>query len=41
VLEDGAGRAELEAASRRAADGPFSWDAVARRHEEIYREFLR
>ena len=41
VLEDGAGRAELEAASRRAADGPFSWAAVALRHEEIYRELLR
>jgi glycosyltransferase involved in cell wall biosynthesis len=40
VLEDGTGRAELEAASRRAADGPFAWEAVARRHEEIYRELL-
>jgi glycosyltransferase involved in cell wall biosynthesis len=40
VLEDDAGRAELEAASRRAAAGPFAWDAVARRHEEIYRELV-
>jgi rubrerythrin len=40
VLEDGAGRALLEAASRRAAEGPFAWDAVARRHEEIYRELI-
>ncbi|HEY7259039.1 MAG TPA: glycosyltransferase family 4 protein [Gaiellales bacterium] len=41
VLEDDAGRADLEAASRRAADGPFAWEAVARRHEEIYRELVR
>ena len=41
VLEDDAGRAELEAASRRAAEGPFSWELVARRHEEIYGELVR
>jgi glycosyltransferase involved in cell wall biosynthesis len=41
VLDDAAGRAELEAASRRAAEGPFAWETVARRHEEIYRELLR
>jgi glycosyltransferase involved in cell wall biosynthesis len=38
VLEDAAGRAQLEAASERAAAGPFSWQLVARRHEEVYRE---
>jgi glycosyltransferase involved in cell wall biosynthesis len=41
VLDDDAGRAALEAASRRAAEGPFSWELVARRHEEIYRELVR
>jgi len=41
VLRDGARRAELEAASARAAAGPFSWEVVARRHEEVYRELTR
>jgi glycosyltransferase involved in cell wall biosynthesis len=40
VLEDDGGRALLEAASRRAAEGPFAWEVVARRHEEIYRELV-
>jgi glycosyltransferase involved in cell wall biosynthesis len=40
VLEDAAGRAQLEAASERAAAGPFSWQLVARRHEEVYRELV-
>jgi glycosyltransferase involved in cell wall biosynthesis len=38
VLEDAAGRRRLEAASQRAADGPFAWKLVARLHEEVYRE---
>ncbi len=38
VLEDASRRAELEAASERAAAGPFSWELVARRHEQVYRE---
>jgi glycosyltransferase involved in cell wall biosynthesis len=41
VLADAEGRAELEAASERAAAGPFSWELVARRHEEVYRELAR
>jgi glycosyltransferase involved in cell wall biosynthesis len=41
VLRDGARRAELEEASARAAAGPFSWELVARRHEEVYRELTR
>ena len=41
VLEDGARREDLETASRRAADGPFAWAAVAQRHEEIYLELVR
>ena len=41
VLEDEAGRAALEAASERAASGPFSWEAVAGRHEAVYRELVR
>jgi len=41
VLEDASRRAELEAASERAAAGPFSWELVARRHEEVYRELAR
>ena len=35
--EEGA-RAELAAAARRAAEGPFSWDAVAAQTIELYRE---
>jgi glycosyltransferase involved in cell wall biosynthesis len=40
VLGDPAGRERLEAASECAAAGPFSWDAVARRHEAVYRELV-
>ena len=40
VLEDEAGRAALEAASERAAAGPFSWEAVAEGHEAVYRELV-
>jgi glycosyltransferase involved in cell wall biosynthesis len=40
VLEDDAGRAALEAASARAASGPFSWEGVAERHEAVYRELV-
>jgi glycosyltransferase involved in cell wall biosynthesis len=38
VLADAGGRAQLEAASERAAEGPFAWELVARLHEEVYRE---
>ena len=38
VLRDGDRRAELEAASARAAAGPFAWEQVAARHEQVYRE---
>jgi glycosyltransferase involved in cell wall biosynthesis len=37
---DGAARAELAAAARRAAAGPFSWDEAARRTIELYRELI-
>jgi glycosyltransferase involved in cell wall biosynthesis len=40
VLEDGAGRRALEAASERAASGPFSWEAIAGLHESVYREVV-
>ena len=41
VLEDPVRRAELEAASEAAAAGPFSWELVAGRHEDVYRELAR
>jgi glycosyltransferase involved in cell wall biosynthesis len=41
LLEDDVGRAALEAASERAASGPFSWEAVAAEHEAVYRELVR
>jgi glycosyltransferase involved in cell wall biosynthesis len=40
VLGDEARRTALEGASERAAAGPFSWELVARRHEEVYRELV-
>ena len=40
VLEDEAGRRALEAASERAASGPFSWEAIAGLHESVYRELV-
>lgn len=40
VLEDEAGRRQLEAASERAASGPFSWEAIAGLHEAVYRELV-
>jgi glycosyltransferase involved in cell wall biosynthesis len=38
LLHDDAARAELAAAAARAAAGPYSWDAVAERTLELYRE---
>ena len=38
LVADPAARAELAAAARRAAEGPFSWDAVAARTLALYRE---
>jgi glycosyltransferase involved in cell wall biosynthesis len=40
VLEDGDARRALEAASERAASGPFSWDTIAGLHEAVYRELV-
>jgi glycosyltransferase involved in cell wall biosynthesis len=40
LLADDAARAELAAAAARAAAGPYSWDAVAERTLELYRELL-
>ena len=40
VLEDEAGRRALEAASERAAAGPFSWETIAGLHESVYRELV-
>jgi glycosyltransferase involved in cell wall biosynthesis len=40
VLSDAGRRAALAAASERAAAGPFAWELVARRHEELYRELV-
>jgi glycosyltransferase involved in cell wall biosynthesis len=37
---DEAARAELAAAARAAAAGPFSWDEAARRTLELYRELI-
>ncbi len=37
---DAAARAELAAAARRAAAGPYSWDEAARRTISIYEELL-
>jgi hypothetical protein len=39
-LGDEARRTTLEGASERAAAGSFSWEIVARRHEEVYRELV-
>ena len=40
VLDDAAGRRALEKASERAAAGPFSWEAIAGLHEDVYRELV-
>jgi glycosyltransferase involved in cell wall biosynthesis len=37
---DESARAELGAAATRAAAGPFSWGAAARRHLDLYRELI-
>jgi len=36
VLRDPARREAMAAASRAAADGPFSWDAIAAATEQVY-----
>jgi glycosyltransferase involved in cell wall biosynthesis len=36
LLADEPARARLSAAARRAAEGRYSWDAIARRHLELY-----
>lgn len=38
LLQDPARRAACATASRRAADGPFSWDAIAEQVEAVYRD---
>jgi len=40
LLADPDERARLAAAARAAAGGPWSWDAIAARHVELYRELL-
>jgi glycosyltransferase involved in cell wall biosynthesis len=40
LLEDESARAELSAAARRAAAGPYSWDAAAAQTLALYRELL-
>jgi glycosyltransferase involved in cell wall biosynthesis len=40
LVGDDAARAELAAAASRAAVGPFSWEEVARRTLDLYRELL-
>jgi glycosyltransferase involved in cell wall biosynthesis len=40
LIADEAARAELTAAARKAAAGPYSWDEVARRTLALYRELL-
>ncbi len=40
LVEDEAARAELAAAARAAAAGPYSWDEAAHRTLELYRELL-
>jgi glycosyltransferase involved in cell wall biosynthesis len=40
LVGDEAARAELAAAATRAAAGPFSWDEVARRTMDLYRELI-
>jgi glycosyltransferase involved in cell wall biosynthesis len=42
VLDDPGRRERMAAAARRAAapDGPYGWDAIARRHLDLYRELL-
>lgn len=41
VLADGARRAELAAASERAAAGAFGWGTIAAQTEAVYREVVR
>lgn len=38
LLRDPVGRETCAAAARRAADGPFSWDEIAKRVEAVYRD---
>ncbi len=38
LIEDDAARAELSAAARAAAAGPYSWDAVARQTLDLYEQ---
>ncbi len=40
VVADDSARAELSAAAKRAAAGPYSWDAVAEQTLSLYRELL-
>jgi glycosyltransferase involved in cell wall biosynthesis len=40
LVSDEAARAELAASARRAAAGPYSWDAVAAETLALYRELL-
>ena len=40
LIGDEAARAELAAAARRAAAGPFSWDEAARLTLDLYRELI-
>jgi glycosyltransferase involved in cell wall biosynthesis len=40
LLGDPSAREELAAAAARAAAGPYSWDAVAKRTLGLYRELL-
>ena len=40
LTSDAAARAELAAAARAAAAGPFSWDEAARRTLDLYRELI-
>ncbi|MDQ3675310.1 MAG: glycosyltransferase family 1 protein, partial [Actinomycetota bacterium] len=36
LLDDPGERAQLAAGARRAAAGPYSWDAIAASHLELY-----
>ncbi len=40
LLGDPAARERLSAAAREAADGPYSWDAVAAQTLALYRELV-
>ncbi|MCW2988365.1 MAG: glycosyl transferase group 1 [Solirubrobacterales bacterium] len=40
LIDDEAGRAELAAAARAAAAGPYSWDEAARLTLDLYRELI-